>query len=395
MSFDIALSGINAVNAQLDTISNNIANSGTYGFKSSRVNFSSTYAGTQSTGAEVGSLTQSIDAGGSVLTTGRDMDASIQGRGFFVSRDTAGNMLYSRVGIFSNDKEGYIVDSVGRRVQGFAAIPNSTTLGAMGDLKVPTGQIAASASTQMKYTGNLSFDWTAPAVAVFDPAEPRSFNGSMVSVVYDSLGAQHSVTQYFVKTGTNQVTVHYTSDGAAVAATNVLNFDTNGQLTTPAAPVAVGLPTPTGAAAFAVTMDYAGTTQFAGEATTSANSTNGYASGTLIGVQVTDDGQVMAKYSNGQKQSVGTVALATFPDEGSLVAVSDTSWTTSNASGTPLYFAPGTGMAGTLTSGAIEQSNVDITAELVGLMSAQRNYQANAKVISTENQMVQALMQAV
>jgi len=157
----------------------------------------------------------------------------------------------------------------------------------------------------------------------------------------------------------------------------------------------VALPTPAGAAAFAVTVDYAGTTQYAGEATTSANSADGYASGTLIGVQVTDEGQVMAKYSNGQKQSVGTIALATFPDEGALTAVSGTSWAASNASGTPLYFAPGTGMVGSLTTGAIEQSNVDITAELVGLMSAQRNYQANAKVISTENQMVQALMQAV
>lgn len=395
MSFDIALSGINAVNAQLDTISNNIANSGTYGFKASRVNFSSTYAGTQSTGAEAGSMTQSIDLGGSVLTTGRDMDVSIQGRGFFVSRDSTGNTLYSRVGIFSNDKDGYVIDSVGRRVQGFAAVKDSDTLGPMGDLRVPTGQIAASASTAMRYVGNLSSDWTPPTVATFDPAEPRSFNGSMVSVVYDSLGAQHSVTQYFVKTGTNQVTVHYTSDGAAVPATNVLDFGPNGQLVSPTAPVAVALPTPTGAEPFAVTMDYAGTTQFAGEATTSSNAANGYASGTLIGVQVNDDGQVMAKYSNGQRQSVGTVAVATFPDEGSLVAVSDTSWTASNASGTPLYFAPGTGMAGSLTGGSVEQSNVDITAELVGLMSAQRNYQANAKVISTENQMIQALMQAV
>lgn len=395
MSFDIALSGINSVNAQLDTISNNIANSGTYGFKSSRVNFTSTYAGTQSTGSEVGSLTQSISAGGSVLTTGRGMDASIQGRGFFTSRDSAGNTLYHRVGIFSKDKEGYIIDSLGRRAQGFAAIPGSTALGPMGDLQVPTGQIAAQASTQMKYTGNLSSDWTTPTVAVFDPAEPRSFNGSMVSVVYDSLGAQHSVTQYFVKTGTNQVTVHYTMDGAAVPGTSTLNFGTDGKLSTPAAPVAVALPTPAGAAPFAVTMDYAGSTSYSGEATTSANSANGYASGTLIDVEINDEGQVVAKYSNNEKQVVGTLALATFPDEGALIAVSGTSWTTSNASGTPLYFAPGSGMAGTLTSGAVEQSNVDITAELVGLMSAQRNYQANAKVISTENQMVQALMQAV
>jgi flagellar hook protein FlgE len=394
MSFDIALSGINAVNSQLDTISNNIANSGTYGYKASRVNFSSMYAGSQATGAEVGSMTQSIDVGGSVLTTGRGLDASIQGRGFFVSRDTSGATSFSRVGIFSVDKDGYLSDATGGRVQGFAAVPGSTALGAMGDLQVPTGQIPAAASDTMKYVGNLSADWTVPTAA-FDPADPQTFNGSMVTVAYDSLGVQHSVTQYFVKTASNQVTAHYAMDGAPIAATTVLDFGTNGQLTAPTAAVSLALGTPAGAAALTVSLDYTGTTQFAGEATTSANSANGYASGTLIGTQIDDSGAVMANYSNGQKQRVGTVALATFPDEGALVSVSGTRWTTSNASGTPLYFAPGSGMAGTLTSGAVEQSNVDITAELVSLMSAQRNYQANAKVISTESQMVQALMQAV
>src|SRR6185369_15152819 len=137
------------------------------------------------------------------------------------------------------------------------------------------------------------------------------------------------------------------------------------------------------------------TTQFAGAANTTTNKSNGYASGTFSGVQIANDGSVMATYSNGQKQSVGTLALATFPDEGALVSVSDTSWTTSNASGTPLYFAPGTGMAGSLTTGALEQSNVDITSELVNLMSSQRNYQANSKVISTESAMLQSLMQAI
>jgi len=144
-----------------------------------------------------------------------------------------------------------------------------------------------------------------------------------------------------------------------------------------------------------VKLDYTGTTQFAGAANTTTNRADGYASGTFTGVSINDDGAVMATYSNGQKQSVGTLALATFPDEQKLVAVSGTSWTTSNASGQPLYFAPGTGMAGRLTTGALEQSNVDITSELVNLMTSQRNYQANSKVISTESAMLQALMQAV
>lgn len=413
MSFDIARSGINAVNAQLDTISNNIANAGTFGFKSSRANFSSMYAGSQPTGTEVSSLTQSIDVGGSVLTTGRDLDASIRGRGFFVSRAANGATLYSRVGIFSVDRDGYLSDAMGGRVQGFAAVPGSTALGALGDLRVPNGQVAASATDAINWTGNLSADWTAPSIA-FDPANPLTFNSSIVSVVYDSLGVQHSVTQYFVKTATNQVTTHYGFDGAIVAgATAVLDFGADGQLAAingvtppppvPAppgyvpvfAPVSVALGTPTGAAPLTIAVDYNGTTQFAGDSTTLKNDPNGYASGTLIGVQIEDDGAVVANYSNGQNQRIGTVALATFPDEGALSPVSGTAWAATGASGGPLFFAPGSGMAGTLYAGALEQSNVDITTELVGLMSAQRNYQANAKVISTESQMVQALMQAI
>lgn len=395
MSFEIALSGINAINSQLDTISNNIANSGTYGFKYSRSNFASMYAGTQATGAEVSSMTQSLDIGGGVLTTGRSMDASIQGRGFFVTKATSGESFYTRVGIFSTDKDGYVIDSFDRRVQGYAAVPGSTTLGAMGDLQVTTGQVPAQASTRVQYVANMSADWSVPTVAVFDKTDPLSFNSSMVSVVYDSLGVQHSVTQYFVKTGTNQVDVHYTFDGVDLPATTALTFDTNGQLLTPTAAVNMALGTPTGAAPLSVDIDYTGTTQFAGEASTTTNAPNGYAAGSLIGVQIAEDGSVLAQYSNGQKQSVGTLVLATFPNEGALTAVSDTSWTMSIASGAPLYFTPGSGMAGKLTPGALEQSNVDMTEQLVDLMSAQRNYQANTKVISTQDEMMQTLMQAL
>jgi flagellar hook protein FlgE len=394
MSFNIALSGINAINTELNTISNNIANAGTFGFKSSRANFAAMYAGTQPTGTEVSSLTQSLEIGGGVLTTGRGLDASIQGRGYFVTRDTSGAEVYTRVGIFDTDKEGYLVDSFGRRVQGYEAVPGSTALGALGDLQVPTGQIPAEASTTLQYVGNLSADWTTPTVVPFDRTDPQSYNGSMVSVVYDSLGVQHSVTQYFVKSGVNQVTVHYTFDGATQPTTTVLNFDNNGRLLTPAGAVPLAFGTPPGAAPLTVNVSYAGTTQSAGEATTSTNAANGYPSGTFLGVQIAGDGAVLAQYSNGEKQRIGTIALATFPAESGLIPVSDTAWTTSTASGVALYSTPGVGMAGKLTPGALEQSNVDMTAQLVGLMTAQRNYQANTKVISAENEMMQTLMQA-
>ncbi len=402
MSFEIALSGINAINTSLDSISNNIANSGTFGFKSTRANFASLYAGSQPAGAQIGSLTQSIDIGGGALTTGRGLDAMVQGRGLFVAKDSTGAEVYSRVGIFNTDKDGYLVDSANRRVQGYGAqldpsgvpIPGAA-LGAMGDLQMPSGQVAAQATSRLAYVSNLSSDWEAPTVA-FDPANLLTYNSSDVSVVYDSLGSKHTVTQYFVKNATpaNTVTAHYTFDGATLGTPQTLTFTGGGVLSS--APSVTLVPaTPVGALPMSIALDYTGTTQYAGDSRPSVNAANGYASGTRVNVLLGEDGSVIAEYSNGQKQRVGTLAIATFPNEQALTPINDTSWTSSNDSGTPLYATPGTGMAGELTVGAIEQSNVDMTSELVSLMTSQRNYQANTKVISTESDMMQALMQAV
>ncbi|SIR39297.1 flagellar hook protein FlgE [Janthinobacterium sp. TND4EL3] len=392
MSFDIALSGIQSINQQLNSSSNNIANAGTYGFKSSRANFSAMYAGSRATGTEIGSLTQSMSLNGGVLNTGRALDAAIEGRGYFVSRDAQNTMTYSRVGIFSASNDGKLVDSNGRLVQGYAAVKGTTTLGTMGDMLIPTGQIPAVATTKLAYAANLSSEWTIKTPA-FDKTNELSYNSGKSSIVYDSLGAKHSLGQYFVKTATG-VDVHYTFDNADVTPVTSMTFDTAGKLITgtSASPV---LPTPPGAAPMTVAIDYTGTTQFAGEATTSTDRADGYASGTYTGVELADDGSVVAKYTNGQKQSIGVIALATFPDEGALTAVNDTSWVASTTSGTAMYERPGVGMAGKLATSSLEQSNVDITSELVGLMTSQRNYQANSKVISTENAMLQSLMQAL
>ncbi|WP_215409596.1 flagellar hook-basal body complex protein [Janthinobacterium sp. JC611] len=396
MSFDIALSGIQSINQQLNSTSNNIANAGTYGFKSSRANFSAMYAGSRATGTEIGSITQSMSLNGGVLNTGRALDAAIDGRGYFVARDAQNTMSYSRVGIFSASNEGKLIDSNGRLVQGYAAVKGSTTLGAMGDMNIPTGQIPAVASTKLAYAANMSSEWTIKAVP-FDKTNELSYNSAKSSIIYDSLGAKHSLGQYFVKTAAG-VDVYCTLDNvdlttpAAPSAT--LKFDTKGQLTT-TAPVALTLGTPAGAAPLSIAIDYTGSTQFAGEATTSTDRADGYASGTYTGVELANDGSVMAKYTNGQKQSIGVIAVATFPDEGALTAVNDTSWVASTTSGTAMYDRPGVGMAGKLVTSSLEQSNVDITSELVGLMTSQRNYQANSKVISTENAMLQSLMQAL
>src|SRR5471032_3274751 len=152
MSFDIALSGIQAINEELDQTSHNIANAGTYGYKSTRANFSTLIAGNQPTGTEIGSTTQSIGLAGGTLNTGRALDASIAGRGFFVVKDAAsGQSEYTRVGIFDTSKDGFLIDASGRKVQGFGIKPPSNILGALGDITIPNGQIPAVASTKLNY----------------------------------------------------------------------------------------------------------------------------------------------------------------------------------------------------------------------------------------------------
>jgi len=401
MSFDIALSGIQAINEQLETVSHNIANAATYGFKAGRANFSAVMAGTRTNGVEIGSVTQNISQNGSTTTTGRGLDAAIDGRGFFVSRDPQGGMTYSRVGIFSTDTKGFLIDSAGKKVQGYGPAINGN-LGAMGDIQVPTGQIPAVATTEIAYTGNMSADWDAKAAAAFDATKPATYNMVKQSIVYDSLGTQHTLSQYFAKQDDSTINVYYSLDGAAPGATPaVLSFDAKGQLTTGANGNAavtgniIDIPANGGAAAGKVTVDYTGTTRFAGDATTTTNRSDGYASGAFAGVEMAADGSLVAKYSNDQSQVVGTVAIATFANEGALQSLSDTSWQANADSGAALYNVPGVGLSGKLNTGALEGSNVDITSELVGLMTSQRNYQANSKVLTTESAMMQALMQAM
>lgn len=405
MSFDIALSGIQAINESLNSTSQNIANAGTYGYKSSRANFSSLVSGDVQTGVMIGSTTQSISKQGGVLNTGRALDASINGRGFFIAKDqNTGQTEYTRVGIFDASKDGFLVDATGRKVQGYPIKQGSTTLGALGDIPIPTGSIPAVVSKNVTYVGNMSADWTQPAAwvpaTVAAPPDPSTFNMSKASVIYDTLGGKHTLTQYFAQDATaNSISVHYVLDGVSVGATGTLTFSaTTGQLTAPTTgklPVALTGAAPNGGAYSPLEIDYTGTTGFAGEATTTANAADGYAAGTFTGVALGTDGSVIASYNNGQKQAVGRLAIATFPDEGSLQAIDGTSWIESVDSGTPLVNAPGVGMGGNINTSSLEQSNVDITSELVGLMTSQRNYQANSKVIQTESTMLQSLMQAI
>ncbi|MBV8247810.1 MAG: flagellar hook-basal body complex protein [Comamonas sp.] len=393
MSYQIALSALQAINNQLDNISQNIANTGTTGYKSSRTNFAAMYASSAPNGVRAASTTQTLDVGGGLLSTGRNLDVAISGKGYFMVKDSTGVTNYTRVGVFDVDKQGNLVDHMGRQVQGYGLTPGSTALGNLGTIKVPTGQIPAQASTKVDFVGNLSADWTVPANA-FDPKDSSSYNSSTVSVVYDSLGRQHTITQYFVKTASNEVTVHYQNENNAVGS-STLQFTAAGQLDAAASTINPVNLAPTGANALSVAFNYAGTTQFAGDTATTANAADGYASGTMVNVLIGKDGSVNAQYSNGMVQSVGMIALASFPSESGLVAVDGTSWQASSKSGAALLGTPGTGQLGELESQQLERSNVEVASELVDLMSAQRNYQANTKVISTQNDIMQSLMQVL
>ncbi len=395
MSFNIALTGLSAVNDQLDTISNNIANVGTTGFKSSRTEFGSIYADSQAMGVEVLGQTQSISKGGSLVSTGRDLDLAISGGGFFVTKASTGNLNYTRAGVFGTDKNNFITSAGGQRLQGYPIDANGNLLtGTMSDLQLQNANLPAKATDSLAFVMNLDANEAVPAVAPFNPADADTFNSTYTTKVFDSQGKEHTLTQYFVKTGANTWNSHYYADGAAVGAPQALTFNTAGQLTAPAAPVTVTF-NPPGVDPVAVAIDYNRSTQTGSNFVVTTNRASGYASGEQIGIAVEKDGKVYANYSNGERMLQGQVALANFANLGGLQNESGTNWSETSESGAPLIGIPGIGVFGELRTGALENSNVDLTQQLVGLMESQRNYQANTKVLSTDKELTQVLFGAI
>ncbi|KPA51366.1 flagellar hook protein FlgE [Photobacterium leiognathi subsp. mandapamensis] len=398
MSFDIALSGLDATNVQLNTISNNIANVSTSGFKESRTEFSAVYNGMQASGVEVAAISQNFDKTGTITGTGRPLDLAISGSGFFVTKDHTGQTLYTRSGVFGSDKDNHIVSNNGAKLQGYPVDANNNLqTGAVGDLKITTASLPAKATDELAFVANLDARSSVIDTAInpFDPNSTDSFNSSYTSKVYDSLGNPHTVTQYFTKTNANEWQVNVVVDGAATPSqTQNVVFNTDGTLQSPTAPFAVNF-NPAGADAANINIDIAGTTQFGADFGVSTNAPNGHTSGELAGVRVEDNGMVFATYTNGQSQLQGQVMLADFANPQGLVKTNGTSWIQSFSSGAPVNGAPGTGTLGGLVAGALEGSNVDLTSELVSLMTAQRNYQANAKTISTSDKLTQSLFNAV
>ena len=399
MSFNIALSGLDATNTELNTISHNIANASTYGFKGGRTEFAAVYNGMQPGGVEVASISQNFDKNGSVTGTGRAMDLAINGSGFFVTKDHMGQMIYTRAGVFGTDKNNFVTANNGAKLQGYS-VDNNANLqtGSVGDIKVSTSSLNAKATDNLDFVANFDASATAvdQAVYPFDSSDPNSFNSSYTTKVYDSLGNSHTVTQYFTKTSDNEWQVNVEVDGAPTtpATAQTVQFNTDGTLASPTGSFNVAFPA-AGANAMSIDISLNGSTQFGAAFGVSTNNPNGYTSGELAGVRVEDNGMVYATYTNGQSQLQGQVVLADFANTQGLSKVSGTAWTQSFSSGAPIMGVPGTGTLGDLTPGALEGSNVDLTSELVALMTAQRNYQANAKTISTNDKLTQALFNAV
>ncbi|MEX3020570.1 flagellar hook protein FlgE [Kluyvera sp. STS39-E] len=395
MSFSIATSGLNAVTEQLNAISNNIANSGTVGFKSGRAQFSALYAESQPLGVGVTGVTQSITKGGSITSTGTALDLAINGNGFFMVRDSAGTTAYTRAGYFGTDSNGNLVNDQGMYLQGYPVDANGTLqVGSIGNLSISSGSIPAKATESIDFTANLDARAETPATSPFDPKDNTSYNNSYTTQIYDSLGREHTLNQYFVKTGDNSWEVHYYMDDAEVpGSTQALTFNTQGILTAPTGSVSLNAAIP-GADAMTIDLTYNGTTQYGSEFSVSKNKGDGYASGERTGQAIDEDGSVYATFSNGERLLQGQLVLANFTNPNGLQSQDGTTWAQTASSGTPLTGAPGSGLLGSIVSGALESSNVDLTSELVGLMTAQRNYQANTKVISTNDSMMNALFQA-
>jgi flagellar hook protein FlgE len=402
MSFDIALSGVDAANTDLNVISNNIANVDTTGFKESTTEFADVYAQTQQgvastatgNGVAVADVAQQFGQG-NITTTSNNLDLALSGNGFFILSNN-GSISYTRNGAFQVNQNGDLVDSSGDLVQGYQPLSTGGfNTGELSNMQLTTAESSPQATTTAAINVNLPSNATAPTDATFSPSDPNSYTNSTSLTVYDSLGAAHTAQLYFIKGATaNNWTTQLYVDGTAVGTPQALDFSTSGTLTTPAnGQVAFDGYTPgTGAATMNMTFNFGGSTQYGDSFGVNSLDPNGYTTGSLTGISISATGVVQANFTNGQSSTLGQLALANFADPQGLQQVGNTQWVQSYASGAPVHGAAGGSGFGTIQSGALEDSNVDITSQLVDMITAQRAFQSNAQMISTEDQLTQDII---
>ena len=408
MSFQQALSGLNASSQALDVLGNNIANANTVGFKSAEVHFSDVFANSLAgsgasqvgIGAAISGIQQAFSQG-NVTATNNPLDISINGGGFF-RMDRNGEITYTRNGQFHLDNAGFIVNDQAMRVMGYPADTNGLiTASNPVDLQLSSSQISPRATSDPlagTLTASLNLDSRegVPAVSPFNFANPQTYNYSTALSVYDTLGVSHTMTMYFERASAGGPwNVYGTMDGATPQAfPSTLSFNTSGALTTAMPLVLPSWALTTGAASpwSPGSMDFTGTTQYGSASSVDALTQGGYASGSLTGLSVGSDGIVQGRYSNGQARNLGQVVLATFANPNGLQSLGNNQWALTSVSGPELVSAPGTGSRGVLQSASVEESNVDLTEQLVNMITQQRNYQSNAQTIKTQDQILQTLV---
>lgn len=417
MPFRIALSGLNAASDDLRVIGNNIANAGTTGFKKSRTEFGDIYPATNlgtgsnsiGSGVKVVNIAQQFTQG-NINFTDNNLDLSVSGQGFFRLNDN-GTTVYTRSGGFEVDRSGYVVNSANQRLTSYQTDASGNITGALGDLKLDTTALAPKASTTIKAVANLDATQAA-IVSTFSRTDPTTYGNSTSLTVYDSLGDPVVVTTYFRKTATANTWQAYTwitnkagtptevlPTGLTAGNPATLTFSSSGALSSVSPAVGSTLTVSyqatspgTGAANLSLGLDLTGTSQYGSAFSVNSLTQDGYASGNLSGVNIDDTGVVQARYTNGQSRTLGQIALANFSAPQGLQQLGDTSWAETYKSGAALVAAPGTSNLGLIQSGALEGANVDMTEQLVSMITAQRNFQANAQVITTADAITQTII---
>lgn len=406
MSFGTALTGLNAASADLDVTGNNLANSQTVGFKASRAEFADIFAVSKTglprlaigQGVRLAAVHQQFTQG-QLSFTGNVLDLAITDNGFFRLND-GGNVVYSRAGAFQLDRDGYIVDSSGRRLTG----KSTESTQPWSDLRVNIGDVPPQQSNSMEINANLKAGSEPPASTPFSVSDPDSFNYSTSTTVYDSLGGAHQITYYFIKddpaadpAGEAQWTVRTQVGDTLLPETTALSFsDATGKLTSNVSQSydLTGIMSRNTAApdSASLTVDFSNLTQYGTPFGVTRLSPDGYPPGQFTDLTIETNGVIFARYSNGQSAEIGQIMLTQFNSPENLQAIGDNVWVETHASGQPITDTPGSSGMGDVRSGALELSNVNVSEQLVKMITAQRAYQANAKMISTQDQITQEVL---
>ena len=400
MTFRTAITGLRAAQAELNVVGNNIANVGTTGFKGSRAEFHDVFA---TTGAGVSSIETGSGANaarvaqqfgqGNISFTDNGLDLAISGQGFFIVDDN-GAQLFSRDGAFGVDRDGFVVNANSQKLVAFTTDAANNITGSKAPLRISNANTSPAPTANVALGANLDSQEAIKGGVPFNAADDTTYNRTTATSIFDSLGGTHLMQYYFVKTGNGAWDVHTAVDGTVIGAATPITFGPNGTLSSPVSATAT-LPTFTpsgGGAPMTVQLGLSEMTQYGSPFGVNRLTQDGFTTGRLAGIDIDKSGNIFARYTNGQGKLQGQVALANFANPQGLQSLGKNNWAETFAAGTPLIGAPGSSSLGSLQAGALEDANVDISEELVKLIIAQRNFQANTQVIQTNRTVTDSIL---